>query len=118
MPLPNGSNRIGRSRLASTTRPSPIVPESFMASRITAKASNILIDLIALDDVGALDFFLGLSIHLFVADAIAGLLVELIERNALTAGGGRIKRHRTRNERQFQIALPIGARCHGTLLRN
>ena len=39
MPLPKGSSIIGRSRLAMTTRPTPTIFLSRIASRMTAKAS-------------------------------------------------------------------------------
>jgi hypothetical protein len=39
-----------------------------------------------------------------------------IERNALRARRSRIKRDRTRNQRELEVTLPGGTRGHGTLL--
>jgi hypothetical protein len=66
-------------------------------------------DLVALDDVLAVDFLAGLGIHLDIADAVAGVLVELVEADLLALAGGGVEGDRARDERQTQVALPVRA---------
>ena len=44
-----------------------------------------------------------------IAYAVAGRLVELVERDLLALGSRRIERHGTGDERQTQEAFPVGA---------
>src|SRR5580704_15927452 len=48
--------------------------------------------------------------------SLSSLFVDPVERNALRARRGRIKRDRARNQGQLEITLPGGTRGHGTLL--
>src|SRR6266481_2816912 len=72
-----------------------------------------LADFVAFDDVGRVDFLLGLRVHFAVSDAVAGVLVDLMKPDffALAARGKECDR--TRAEREFQVAFPIRARGHG-----
>jgi hypothetical protein len=72
-----------------------------------------LANLVALDDVLALDLVAGVGIDLAVLDAVAGGLVELMEADLLPLGRRREKRDRAGNERELEVALPISTRCHG-----
>ena len=76
-----------------------------------------LADLIALDDVGGLHLVAALGVDLAVLDAVAGILVELMEADFLALGGRRIQGDRTRYERQLQVALPVGTGRHDQLQR-
>src|SRR5262249_48707402 len=58
-------------------------------------------NLVALDDVGRIDLVAGLGIHLSVFDAIAGLLIDLIEANLLSFGARRKQRYGARNQREL-----------------
>ena len=51
-------------------------------------------DLVALDDVLGRHFLAGLGIDLAIADAIAGLAVDLIEADFFALGGRRVERDR------------------------
>jgi hypothetical protein len=51
---------------------------------------DVLLDLVAFDDVGALNILGGLGIDFFVLDAVAGVAVELIEGDALRTRRRRI----------------------------
>ena len=67
------------------------------------------VDLVALDDVLVGDFLAGVGVDLGVFDAVAGLPVELIERDLLGFRGGWVQRDGTGDERQakgkpFQFA--------------
>ena len=63
-----------------------------------------------------LDLAPGLGVDLLVPDAIAGLLVELMEADLLPLGGRRKQRDRTGDEREFQVAFPVRARGHEQFL--
>ena len=76
-----------------------------------------LADLVALDDVGLLNLVAGLGVDFSIPDTIAGLLVELVEADLFPLRSGGEKRNRAGNQREFQKALPIRTRRHGTLLR-
>jgi hypothetical protein len=69
-------------------------------------------DFIALDDVGGVDLVTALRVDLPVLDAVAGILVELMETDLFPLTGRWIKRDRAGHERELQIAFPIGARGH------
>ena len=73
------------------------------------------VDLVALDDVLVGDFLAGVGVDLGILDAVAGLAVDLVERDLLGVGGGRIQRDRAGHERQPQKAFPVGAGGHGEL---
>ena len=49
------------------------------------------------------------AIDLLVTDAIAGVLVDLIEGHALARRCRRIERDGARDQRQLEKALPVGA---------
>jgi hypothetical protein len=68
---------------------------------------DAFIDLVALDDAGAFNLIPGIGIDFLVADAVAGLAVELVEGDAFAAGRGRIERNGAGDEGQLEIALPI-----------
>src|SRR5215217_5947023 len=57
------------------------------------------------------DRLMGFLIDELLAEAIAGDLVDLPERNALGRGARRMQRDRTRDQRQFEVAFPV--RTHG-----
>ena len=59
----------------------------------------------------------GLGVDLAIADAVAGVFVDLVERHALALRSRRIERNRAGNQGELEIALPIGAGCHAKLLR-
>jgi len=54
--------------------------------------------LVALHDVFVRNFFAGISIHLHVLDAVAGVSVDLVETDFLGIGSGRIQSDRTSDE--------------------
>jgi hypothetical protein len=66
--------------------------------------------LIAAPFVGGLDDVACPFVDKLLSQAIAGLLVDLAESNALRRGRCRINGDRTRYERELQEAFPIGAR--------
>jgi hypothetical protein len=72
------------------------------------------VDLVALDDVLVGDLFAGVSVDLGVLDAVAGLTIELVERDLFGLRRGRIKRDGTGDERKAQKAFPVGAGGHDT----
>src|SRR5205814_1483938 len=76
-----------------------------------------LFDLIALDAVVLLDRLPGFGIDHLVVDAVAGLLIDDVEADALARGGRGIKRNRARNQRKFQITLPLRTWSHGITRR-
>jgi hypothetical protein len=69
---------------------------------------------VALDDVLVGHLVAGVGIDLQVLDAMAGLPVELVERDLLALRRGRIERHGAGDEGQTQEAFPVGARGHDT----
>ena len=71
------------------------------------------VDLVALDDVLVGDLLAGVGVHLGVLDAVAGLPVELVERDLFGFRRGRIERDGTGDERKAQEAFPVGAGGHG-----
>ncbi|MHC2698873.1 hypothetical protein ACVMHZ_002006 [Bradyrhizobium liaoningense] len=73
------------------------------------------VDLVALDDVLGGHLVAGLGVDLEVFDPVAGLAVDLVERDFFGIRGGRIERDRAGHERQTQKTLPIGAGGHGLL---
>jgi hypothetical protein len=73
-----------------------------------------LADFVALDDVGGLDFVARLGVHLPIFDAIARLLVDLMKADFLSLTARWIKRDRTGDERQLQIAFPVSTGGHGS----
>ena len=75
-----------------------------------------LADLVALDDVGRLDLVAGVGIDLAILDAMAGVLVELVEADLFALAGRGKERDRARDQGQLQIAFPIRTRGHGQLL--
>ena len=56
----------------------------------------------------------GLFVDHLLAQAVAGLLVDLVEPGLVRLAGGRIERHRTGDEGELEIAFPVRARCHGS----
>src|SRR6185437_7936923 len=73
---------------------------------------GLLVERIALDDVFIGHFFACVGVDLHVSDAMARLLVELVERYLLALRDSWIERDRTGDERQTQEAFPVGARGH------
>src|SRR5205823_2117610 len=73
------------------------------------------VDLIALDNVLGGHLVTGLGVDLEVLDPVAGLAVDLVERDLLGIRRGRIERVRAGHERKTQKTLPIGAGGHGLL---
>jgi len=89
------------------------------------------VELLVLDlDEGALGVFVAAALvggvhrlarHLvdeLLAQPVAGDLVDLAERDALRTARRAVQRDRARDERELEIALPVGTRRHGILLRN
>src|SRR3546814_8680539 len=72
----------------------------------------VCLDLVAPDLVVVADRLAGLGIDVAAADAIAGFAVEGVEAHLLAVAGGRRQRHRAGDERQLQVACPVGARRH------
>ena len=70
------------------------------------------VDLVALDDVLVGDLLAGVGVHLGVLDAVAGLPVELVERDLFGFRRGRIERYRTGDEGKTQEAFPVSAGGH------
>ena len=70
------------------------------------------VDLVALDDVLVGDLLAGVGVHLGVLDAVAGLPVELVERDLFGFRRGRIERDRTGDEGKAQEAFPVSAGGH------
>jgi hypothetical protein len=75
---------------------------------------GVRVDLVALDDVLVGDLLAGVGVHLGILDAVAGLAVELIERDLLGLRCGRVERDRTIDERKAKEAFPVCAGGHGT----
>jgi len=73
---------------------------------------DVLVEGVSLDDVLVGHLLARIAVHLEVFDPVAGLTVQLVERDLLGLGSGRIERDRTGDERQTQEAFPIGARGH------
>src|SRR5262249_49392835 len=71
-----------------------------------------LVDLITLDDVVVGNLLAGLRVDADVFDAMAGVLVDLIEADFLGVGGSGIERHRTGHEREAEKTFPVGTRGH------
>ena len=71
------------------------------------------VDLVALHDVLVGDFLAGVGVDLGVFDAVAGLAVDLVERDLLGIRRRRIEGDRTGHERKAQKTLPIGAGAMG-----
>jgi hypothetical protein len=69
-------------------------------------------DLIAFYDVARLDFVARLGVDLAVSDPMPGFLVELMEADLLAFGSRGIESDRTRDQRELEIAFPIGTRGH------
>src|SRR6516225_2450586 len=74
---------------------------------------DTLVDFVAPALVLGRDRLARLLIHQLLAQAVAGLLVDLPKRDALGRRGGGTDRDRTRDERKLEIALPICTRRHG-----
>jgi hypothetical protein len=72
----------------------------------------ILVEHVALDDIVVRHLLAGVGVHLGVLDAMAGLPVELVERDLLALRGGRVQRDRTGDEGQTEEAFPVSARGH------
>ena len=70
------------------------------------------VDLVALDDVLVGDLLAGVGVDLGVLDAVAGLPVELVERDLFGFRRGRIERDRTGDEGKTQEAFPVSAGGH------
>ena len=73
---------------------------------------DALVDLVAAPLVGGVHRLARLLIDQLLAQAIAGFLVDLAERDALGRCGGRIHRNRAGNQRELQVPLPIRTRRH------
>ena len=58
--------------------------------------------------VGGIHFIAALGVDLLIFDPVAGVLVDLAEANLLALAGRGKKRDRAGDERQLQIAFPIG----------
>ena len=65
-----------------------------------------LLELVALDDLGAGDLALALRAPLLLLDAGLALVVQLIERDGRARFGGGIHLHRNGDEADLEIALP------------
>ena len=76
---------------------------------------DALVDLVAADLVGRVDHLARLVVDQLLAQAVAGLLVDLPERHPLGARGRREHRHRARDQRELEVAFPIGTGRHGLL---
>src|ERR1041385_5301410 len=74
-------------------------------------------NLVPAPDVFLLPRIAALRVHQELLQAVAGLLVDAVERHALGARRRRIERDRTRDQRQPQVSLPVGSGRHGQLLR-
>ena len=70
----------------------------------------VLADLIPTSPIVGLDHLAGDRIDELLPQAIAGLPVDLPERNSLGGGESRIKANRAGDERKLQIALPMRTR--------
>ena len=55
----------------------------------------------------------GVRVHLLVSDAVAGLLVELMEADLLALRRRRVHGDRAGDERELQVAFPVRTRGHG-----
>jgi hypothetical protein len=70
-------------------------------------------DLVTAALVVLVDGLAGLLVDHLLAQAVAGAAVDLVEVRLLGLTGGRKKRDRTGDERQLEIALPVGAAGSG-----
>jgi hypothetical protein len=132
------------SRDVKTTLPSATIPSLRIASRITANAClryelinlddafavdgdglellwfklDILAlgDLVAFNDVATIHLITGFGVDFPVAEAIAGLFIELMEADLFSLGSRRKQRDGARDERELEVAFPIRARGHESLL--
>ena len=67
----------------------------------------------------AAELYMTNVVYELLAEPIAGLFVELAERDPLARGRSRVERNRARNEGQLQVALPVGTNgWHAELLLN
>ena len=69
-------------------------------------------DFIAAHALVALDDFAGFGIDILLLQAMAGLAIEEMERDALARARGGEEGDGTGDKRELQIALPVGPRCH------
>src|SRR6202048_1975644 len=67
----------------------------------------VLADFVALDDICGIDLVAAFRIDLTVLDAMASLLIELVEADLLALRGSRKQRDGTRDEGQLEIAFPV-----------
>jgi hypothetical protein len=72
---------------------------------------------VALDEVRPLDQP-AFGVDRLHVDAVVGVLVQLVERDAFARAGGRIKPDRTAHEAQFEVTLPASPGRHVCLLRD
>src|SRR4029077_12761563 len=71
-----------------------------------------VVNLVALDLVFGLDDVAGLRIDRLVADAVAGLAIDDVQANPGRRARCGVHRDRARDERELQVSLPDGTRCH------
>src|SRR4051812_41639951 len=69
-------------------------------------------DLVTLDLIGGFHDLAGIAIDELPAQAVAGLAVEQMERDALFGGRRREQLNGAGHEREFQVTLPVRAGRH------
>ena len=80
---------------------------------------DALLDFVAPPFIVRIDRLARFFVDQLLAKAIACLLVDLPKGDSLTRRRRCVERNRTRNERKFEIAFPVGARRgHRELLLN
>ena len=80
---------------------------------------NVLVlgDLVAAALLAGLDRLARDIVDELLAQPVAGLAVDLAERDTLARRGRGVERDRALDERELEVALPIGTRgCHRILL--
>jgi hypothetical protein len=71
---------------------------------------------VALDQIGALDQP-QLGIDRLHVDAVVGVLVQLVEGDALAGAGRRVEPHGAAHEAEFEVTFPACPWRHDSLLR-
>jgi hypothetical protein len=82
------------------------------------KSASPIVDFVALDDVLVGHLFAGVGVDLGILDAVAGLPIQLVERDILGFGRSRKQCHGTDDERKAQKTFPVRAGAMDTILQS
>ena len=109
--VPDPLDAVGRHELLDVDRARALEPDRLELLVLDDDVA-VLLDLVAADLVLVLYRLAGLGVDIAAADAVAGLGVEGVEAHLLALARRRGQRHRAGDERELEVALPIGARRH------